>query len=100
MDDAGRGRAGTGHRGRGPGRRLPHGGWHQPYLDDIARKWVMEYITGAGGYLLGRRTYEIFAAHWPDAPPEEQILAGPLNSLPKYVVSATLAGRCGGRTRP
>jgi dihydrofolate reductase len=68
-----------------------HGGWHQSYFDDTARKWVLGYITGAGGYLLGRRTYEIFAAHWSAAPPEEQILAGPLNRLPKYVVSATAA---------
>jgi dihydrofolate reductase len=75
-----------------PSGGFTHGGWHQPYFDDTARKWVLGYITGAGGYLLGRRTYEIFAAHWPDAPPEEGILAEPLNSLPKHVVSSTLAG--------
>ncbi|HET6920668.1 MAG TPA: dihydrofolate reductase family protein [Jiangellaceae bacterium] len=35
-----------------------HGGWHLPYFDDISQKWVIENLTGAGGFLLGRRTYE------------------------------------------
>jgi dihydrofolate reductase len=51
---------------------------------------VVENLTEAGGFLLGRRTYEIFAAYWPNAPEEEQILAQPLNTLPKYVASTTL----------
>jgi dihydrofolate reductase len=49
-----------------------HGGWHMRYLDDIFQKWVVESLTEAGGFLLGRRTYEIFAAYWPTAPEEEQ----------------------------
>jgi dihydrofolate reductase len=40
--------------------------------------------------VLGRRTYEIFAAHWPNAGEEEQALAEPLNTRPKYVASRTL----------
>ncbi len=47
-------------------------------------------IVEAGGFLLGRRTYEIFAAYWPNAPEEEQVIAEPLNGKPKYVVSTTL----------
>ena len=38
-------------------------------------KWMVDNVTGAGGYLLGRRTYEVFAAHWPNASEEEQVLA-------------------------
>ncbi|MCX9082284.1 MAG: dihydrofolate reductase family protein [Candidatus Methanoperedens sp.] len=67
-----------------------HGGWHQPYHDDIVARMIIEGIAGSGGFLLGRRTYEIFAAYWPTAPEEAQAFADPLNSLPKFVVSTTL----------
>ena len=51
---------------------------------------VVEDLAAAGGLLLGRRTYEGFAAHWPNAYQEEQVLAQPLNTKPKYVASRTL----------
>jgi dihydrofolate reductase len=44
--------------------------------------WVIENVRDAGGYLLGRGTYQSFAAHWPDASQEQQVLAEPLNTLP------------------
>ena len=69
-----------------------HGGWHMRYMeDDLARRLVVESIVEAGGFLLGRRTYEIFAAYWPNAPDEEQVVAEPLNTKPKHVVSRTLS---------
>jgi dihydrofolate reductase len=68
-----------------------HGGWHLRYFDDLSQQRVVESIVEAGGFLLGRRTYEIFAAYWPNAPEEEQVIAEPLNTKPKYVASATLA---------
>jgi dihydrofolate reductase len=67
-----------------------HGGWHLRYFDDPSQKWVLESIVEAGGFLLGRRTYEIFAAYWPKAPEEEQVIAQPLNTKPKHVASTTL----------
>jgi dihydrofolate reductase len=67
-----------------------HGGWHMPYFDDLSRNWVVEGYAGAGGFLLGRRTYELLASYWPHASEEEQVIAEPLNSLPKYVASTTL----------
>ena len=67
-----------------------HGGWHLPYFDDLSRKWVVENLTAAGGFLFGRRTYQGFAGHWPDASEEEQAIAEPLNTRPKYVASTTL----------
>lgn len=67
-----------------------HGGWQQPYYDDIFAKMIIEGIAGSGGFLLGRRTYEIFAAYWPTAPEEAQAFADPLNNLPKFVVSKSL----------
>jgi dihydrofolate reductase len=66
------------------------GGWHTRYFDDLSMSWVIETVRGASGYLLGRGTYEIFAAHWPNASEEEQGLAEPLNTRPKYVASTTL----------
>jgi dihydrofolate reductase len=68
-----------------------HGGWHLRYFDDLSQKRVFESIVEAGGFLLGRRTYEIFAAYWPNAPEEEQVIAEPLNTKPKYVASTTLS---------
>jgi len=68
-----------------------HGGWSLRYFDDAAMKWAAGNVSEAGGFLLGRRTYEAFAAHWPNASEEEQVLAEPLNTRPKYVASTTLA---------
>ena len=68
-----------------------HGGWHMPYLDEPAQRSILGAILDAGAFLLGRRTYEIFAAYWPNAPEEEQVVAEPLNTKPKYVASTTLA---------
>ncbi|MEP6494477.1 MAG: dihydrofolate reductase family protein [bacterium] len=68
-----------------------HGGWHARHVaDEVFQKRMIDNIAGAGGYLFGRRTYEIFAAHWPNASKEEQALAQPLNTRPKYVASTTL----------
>jgi dihydrofolate reductase len=68
-----------------------HGGWSLPYFDEVAMKWAVENVAAASGYLLGRRTYEVFAAHWPTASEAEQPLAEPLNTKPKYVASTTLS---------
>ena len=82
---------GPSSRDEDPSGGFAHGGWHSRYFDERSMQWVVENVTGAGAYLLGRRTYEIFAAHWPSASDEEQTLAGPLNTRPKYVASTTLA---------
>ena len=68
-----------------------HGGWHLRYFDELSQKAVADGLAEAGGFLLGRRTYDVFAAYWPNASEEEQAVAEPLNSKPKYVASRTLA---------
>ena len=73
-----------------PSGGFKHGGWHLRYFDDASRTWVLGNVMEAGAFLLGRRTYEAFASHWPDAPEEEQAIAGPLNTKPKYVATRTL----------
>lgn len=68
------------------------GGWQRPYFDDVFMKAVVDGINAADGYLLGRKTYDIFSAYWPtSSSPEERTVAEPLNSRPKYVASRTLA---------
>jgi dihydrofolate reductase len=75
-----------------PSGGFTHGGWHMQYMEDEGTmKWVLDSILEAGGFLLGRRTWEIFAAYWPNASEEEQVVAEPLNSKPKYVASTTLS---------
>ncbi len=64
------------------------GGWvglikDRPELNKLA----LDEALGAEALLLGRRSYEWFAARWPSRSGE---LADRLNSLPKYVVSSTL----------
>src|SRR6266508_6778647 len=42
-----------------------HGGWSFPYTDDVTGKLVTDGLADAGGFLLGRKTYEIFSRYWP-----------------------------------
>jgi dihydrofolate reductase len=67
-----------------------HGGWHMRHIDDISTNWITRTTAEAGGFLFGRRTYEIFAAVWPTAPQELAELAEPLHGRPKYIASTTL----------
>jgi dihydrofolate reductase len=67
-----------------------HGGWQGPYFDQAAGDAVDEAMASTGGFLLGRKTYEIFAGYWPSAPDETEPIRGQLNSLPKFVASKTL----------
>lgn len=66
-----------------------HGGWQLPLFDEVLGSAVTEGLNSAGGLLLGRRTYDIFAAYWPSAPADIPITPT-MNSLPKYVASRTL----------
>ena len=67
-----------------------HGGWQNDndFFDDVAGQALMESFERADGMLLGRRTYEIFAAYWPTS--DEEPFAGIMNNMRKYVASRTL----------
>lgn len=67
-----------------------HGGWSVRYWDDMMGKLIVEQMLQADALLLGRRTYEIFAAHWPRVTDRNDPVASKLNSMRKYVASRTL----------
>lgn len=69
--------------------RFDYGDWIQPYLDETVVRAISGATVQAAGMLLGRRTYEEFAAIWPDADESEPAVAA-MNRMPKYVVSSTL----------
>jgi dihydrofolate reductase len=66
------------------------GGWAFQFDTGAeGNKFKLEETLAAGSLLLGRRTYEGFAAAWPERT-DEVGFAEKMNSMPKYVVSATL----------
>jgi dihydrofolate reductase len=79
-----------------------HGGWSVNYWDDVMNEVMGQSLTKPFNLLLGRKTYEIFAAHWPhvaendraarggDASDIEDPAGQALNNATKYVASRTL----------
>jgi dihydrofolate reductase len=67
-----------------------HGGWLVPYFGDDMMRIVNDAFARADAFLLGRKTYEIFASHWPRVTDPDDLIAAALNRLPKYVVSKSL----------
>jgi dihydrofolate reductase len=66
-----------------------HGGWAVPHFDQATIDLIGAFTERAGALLLGRRTYETFAATWPLTRADDPIGAK-LNAMPKYVASRTL----------
>jgi dihydrofolate reductase len=66
-----------------------HGGWLVPHFDEKLGKLMEDWVQQADGFLLGRRTYEIFAGSWPNAQPDD-LIGQALNNRPKWVASRTL----------
>lgn len=67
-----------------------HGGWLVPYFDETFVEIMTAWTTQAGGFVLGRKTYEMFAASWPKATDPADETAKALNTRPKFVASRTL----------
>jgi dihydrofolate reductase len=66
-----------------------HGGWSFKFSDPAGMSYKLEETLAHGSLLLGRVTYEGFAAAWPGMT-DEVGFADKMNSMPKYVVSTTL----------
>ena len=66
---------------------FPFGGWQAPLLDEVAGAQIGAAYEGTDALLLGRRTYDIFAAYWPYQQGEDNQIATLFNSVPKYVAS-------------
>ena len=64
--------------------------WQLPYLSEDVTEVIMAQILEADAILLGRVTYEMFAASWPSRTNNEFGVADKLNTAPKFVVSETL----------
>jgi dihydrofolate reductase len=64
------------------------GGWQAPVSDDESEAAIEAEINKIDALLLGRKTYDIFAAYWPH---QSGDIGGTLNRVPKFVVSSTLS---------
>ncbi|MEB3367341.1 dihydrofolate reductase family protein [Saccharopolyspora mangrovi] len=66
------------------------GGWLAPLADDETGQFMHATFQRVDAFLLGRRTYDIFAGYWPRVLDPDDPIASQLNALPKYVPSTTL----------
>jgi dihydrofolate reductase len=64
--------------------------WHFPYFNDEMGQAVGEAIGATDSMLLGRRTYEEWAAFWPQQDPASDPFVSVMNETPKFVASTTL----------
>jgi dihydrofolate reductase len=73
-----------------PAGGFEHGGWMVGYLDDFLLNAMIKQTSKPFDLLLGRKTYEIFAAYWPYVNADQDLFAAKLNNAKKYVASKTL----------
>jgi dihydrofolate reductase len=70
---------------------IEHGGWSNQYFDDELGRVQFDQLFASDALLLGRVTFEGFAAAWPSMEETEGEFAVRMNALPKYVASRSLS---------
>src|SRR5262245_9792504 len=80
---------GPGHAGEDTDGGFQQGGGTGPFRAEHGH-YLSPLFQAAGGFLLGRRTYDIWARYWPTVTDESDQIARALNTRPKYVASAAL----------
>jgi dihydrofolate reductase len=69
---------------------IEHGGWSSEYFSDEVARYQSDQLLASDALLLGRVTFEGFAAAWPSMEEVEGEFAVRMNALPKFVASRTL----------
>src|SRR5512133_3929001 len=69
---------------------IEHGGWSNAYFEDELARYQSEQLFASDALLLGRVTFEGFAAAWPSMEETEGEFAVRMNTLPKFVASRSL----------
>jgi dihydrofolate reductase len=69
---------------------IEEGGWSNPYFDDRLADYQSQQLFASDALLLGRVTFEGFAAAWPSMGETEGEFAVRMNTLPKFVASRSL----------
>jgi dihydrofolate reductase len=69
--------------------------WSFPYFNEELGQEIGAAMATSDAMLMGRATYEEWAAYWPKQDPEENQVAGFMNGASKFVVSTTLEGPLG-----
>lgn len=72
-----------------PSGGFSQGGWAQSCWDGVMEQVGREAMAEPYDMLFGRKTYDMFASHWPEADPEDPAAAR-MNGAAKYVASSTL----------
>jgi dihydrofolate reductase len=67
---------------------FPYGGWLAPTFDEAVGRRIDRLFGGEFDLLLGRRTYDIFAAYWPFAGDDQKAIRDPFDRATKYVVAS------------
>src|SRR5947209_2084981 len=74
-----------------------YGGWSVKYWDEMMGKLIVEQTMRPDALLLGRRTYEIFAAHWPRVTDPNDPVAAKLNTVRKRSEERRVGKECRAR---